>query len=77
MMAYRTTTDIKINNLDEQILDETTRILQHNISSGVNGNSMQHSLNSKVYYCCYWTMILGLSGSIIGATSWCLIHYYT
>jgi len=36
-----------------------------------------NTTTSKLSICCYWTLVLGIGGTIIGATAWSLIHYYS
>jgi len=56
--------EIQIPNNNEQ-----TNLLpiQHESINKIGGMSS----------CCYWSVVLGISGIIIGTTIWCLARYYT
>ena len=67
---------IKINNLAQQSPNESHKLLENHFSPIGNGNSTPPNLNDKLYTCCYWSLILGIGGTLIGSTIWCLVKYY-
>ena len=67
--------EIKINkSLFTNNYDETNQLIQLHQAS--IRNSAIANTNDKMSACCYWSVVLGVSSSIVGATIWCLIHYY-
>jgi hypothetical protein len=77
MKSYKSIdTSIKINPT-VSALDETNQLLIfHNGSIGNSAITQPPNLNDRLGLCCYWSVVIGISGSIIGATIWSLVHYY-
>ena len=77
MNSYNTTQiEITINKPSENTTcDETNQLIQLHRAS-IRNNEI-HNSNDKLGACCYWSVVLGISSSIIGATIWSLINYYS
>lgn len=67
---------IKINPTVNAPGETNQLILLHNgtLTNSITVNSP--NLDGRLGLCCYWSLIIGFSGLIIGPTIWCLIHYY-
>lgn len=69
-------TIIKINNLVPPQHNEKNKLLNNHLIPVGNGYSTHPDLNDKVVACCYWSLILGIGGTLIATTIWCLVKYY-
>lgn len=77
MKSYNLTEiEIKINQQPYSKVDETNQLLELHKSSIRNSTGLATDYNDKFCACCCWTVVLGVTGTIIGATIWCLVKYY-
>jgi len=68
-------TIVRINNFEHP--NETNKLLNNYFRAVGNSNSIHPDLNDKLCTCCYWSLIIGISGTLIGTTIWCLVKYYS
>ena len=68
--------EIKINPSSNSNLSENDQLLQLHRSSVRNYSGLPTNFNDNLGACCCWSVILGVCGTIIGATIWCLVKYY-
>jgi hypothetical protein len=78
MKSYKVTEiEIKINNSTDLNLDENDKLLQLHRSSVRNYTGLPTNFSDNLGACCIWSVVLGISGTIICATIWSIVRYYT
>ena len=77
MKSYNfTEIEVKINQQPYSRVDETNQLLQLHKASIRNSSGLVTNFNDKFGACCCWSVVLSVTGTIIGTTIWCLVKYY-
>ena len=60
-----------VYNMPDEEVEKYSILHQNN-----NNNKNKNNIRDKISTGCYWSLVISISGVIIGSTLWCIIKYY-
>ena len=64
------------NMPDEEVEKYSILHQNNNNNNNNNKNKNKNNIRDKISTGCYWSLVISISGVIIGSTLWCIIKYY-